>query len=166
MEDDFKLSLLSVCKIFENHSIEYMIIGGTAVAYYGYYRASTNMDGTISGKPDIDVWYNPTYENYFKLINAIENLGKDVTKYRTERSPNPKKSFFKLELPDFTLDLLPETRSAITYSKASLKKEIIQLDGININFISLDDLIEDKKSSGRKKDIEDINELKSLNESD
>ncbi|MGG5207867.1 hypothetical protein ACQWU4_02885 [Chryseobacterium sp. MIQD13] len=166
MEDDFKISLVSVCEIFEKHAVQYMIIGGTAVAYYGHYRPSTNMDGTISGKPDIDIWYNPTYENYFRLINAIESLGKDVTKYRAESSPNPKKSFFKLELPDFTLDLLPGTRSAITYSKASLRKEVIQLDGVNINFISLDDLIEDKKSSGRKKDIEDINELRNLNDPD
>ncbi|WP_228377987.1 hypothetical protein [Chryseobacterium luteum] len=124
------------------------------------------MDGTISEKPDIDIWYNPTYENYFRLINVIESLGRDVTKYREEKIPDPKKSFFKLELPDFTLDFLPKTRSKITYPVASLKKEAIQLDGVNIYFISFDDLIEDKKSSGRKKDIEDINELKNLGNPD
>ncbi|SFM99254.1 hypothetical protein SAMN05421594_0182 [Chryseobacterium oleae] len=162
MEDNFKISLLHICELLEKHSVQYMIVGGTAVAYYGYYRPSTNMDGTISEKPDIDIWYNPTYENYFRLINAIENLGKDVTKYRAEKSPDPKKSFFKFELSDFNVDFLPKTRSNTTYSAASLKKETVQLDGINIYFISLYDLIEDKKSSGRKKDLEDINELKNL----
>ncbi|MFN1216123.1 hypothetical protein ACKW6Q_03965 [Chryseobacterium kwangjuense] len=166
MENDFKTSLLSICELFEKHSIQYMIIGGTAVAYYGYYRQSTNMDGSISEKPDIDIWYNPSYENYFRIINALEDLGKDVTKYRSEKNPNPKRSYFKLEFADFTLDLLPEIRSKTSYSIANLRKKTVQYGGVNMYFIGLNDLIDDKKSNGRKKDIEDINELKNLSNND
>jgi predicted nucleotidyltransferase len=164
MEEDFKISLLSICELFENHSVQYMIIGGTAVAYYGYYRQSTNISGDVCEKPDIDIWYNPSYENYFNIIKVIESLGKDVSKYREDKNPDPRKSFFKMELADFTLDLLPEIRSKIQYSEASSRREIATVNGINIYFISLNDLMEDKKTSARKKDLEDIDELNKFEE--
>jgi hypothetical protein len=53
--------------------------------------------GKIAEKPDLDFWYNPTYDNYFKLLNALEELGQDVTRFKDEQTPNPKKSFFRYE---------------------------------------------------------------------
>ena len=32
----------------------------------------------IFNKPDLDFWYNPTYENYFNLLKALEELGIDL----------------------------------------------------------------------------------------
>lgn len=68
MEDSLRESILSVCKLLDKHQVAYMIIGGTAVALHGYYRHSVNMAGELTDKPDIDIWYNPTYENYFPLF--------------------------------------------------------------------------------------------------
>jgi hypothetical protein len=84
-----------------------MIVGGTAVGLHGYSRHSTNLAGQVSVKPDIDFWYNPTYENYFKLLNALQELGQDVSQFKDERTPIPTQSFFKFERPNFTLDVLP-----------------------------------------------------------
>ena len=81
-----------------------MIVGGTAVALHGYSRPSMNVTDEVAEKPDLDFWYNPTYENYFKLLNALEELGQDVTKFKQEQVPNPKKSFFRYEFEKFTLD--------------------------------------------------------------
>jgi hypothetical protein len=61
-------SILSVCKALNKHLVQYMIVGGTAVALHGYFRLSTNLGGIINDKPDLDFWYKPTYENYFKLL--------------------------------------------------------------------------------------------------
>ena len=64
-----------------------MIVGGAAVALHGYYRLSMNLDGKIAKKPDLDIWYNPTYSNYFKLLNVLEDLGQDVTKLKKSKAP-------------------------------------------------------------------------------
>jgi hypothetical protein len=90
------------------HSVEYLVVGGTAVALHGYLRQSHDTSGHLMEKHDLDFWYNPTYDNYFKLLDSLEELGLDVTEFRDEIAPNPKKSFFKLEQENFKMDFLPE----------------------------------------------------------
>jgi hypothetical protein len=50
------------------HSVEYLVVGGTAVALHGYFRQSHDPSGQLMEKHDLDFWYNPTYDNYFKLL--------------------------------------------------------------------------------------------------
>lgn len=60
------------------HSVEYLIVGGTAVAFHGYDRLSKDLSGQTMEKLDLDFWYNPTYDNYFRLL---EDLGEDVAEF-------------------------------------------------------------------------------------
>lgn len=161
MENKLVDSILHVCKVLNKHSVEYLLVGGTAVALHGYFRLSVNTAGVISDKPDVDVWYNPTYGNYFKLLDALAELGQNVTDYRNEQAPNPKKSFFKYEFDSFTLDLLPVLKSTIAFNKSFAKKELVVFEKIAILFIGYDDLLHDKAFNGRPKDIADIEQLES-----
>lgn len=160
MEDNLKNGLLTVCKLLEKHNVQYMLVGGTAVALNGYYRHSINIAGELSDKPDIDMWYNPAYENYFNILKVIEELGQDITEFKNEQSPNPRKSFFKLDFDDFTFDVLPEIKASIKFVEANKRKETIEIDGIKIHFMNYLDLIKDKEATARKKDLKDIEELK------
>lgn len=139
-----------------------MLVGGTAVALYGYYRPSINNAGEMTDKPDIDIWYNPTYENYFNLLKAMEELGQDITEFKNEQSPNPRKSFFKLSFDEFTLDMLPEITGIIKFSEANKRKETVKIAETQIHFMSYSDLIEHKKVTAREKDLEDIEQLKKI----
>jgi len=85
MESNLAGYMLRVCEILNKHAIEYMIVGGVAMAFHGYYRKSITLDGTQTDKPDIDIWYNPTYGNYFRLLDALEELGQDISKLKTNR---------------------------------------------------------------------------------
>ncbi|HZI69254.1 MAG TPA: hypothetical protein VFD44_06070 [Hanamia sp.] len=67
MEDNLKATLITVCKLLEKYNVKYLIVGGTAVALNGYYRHSTNASGQLTNKPDIDIWYNSTFDNYFRI---------------------------------------------------------------------------------------------------
>ncbi|HEX8315043.1 MAG TPA: hypothetical protein VF609_08625 [Flavisolibacter sp.] len=98
MESSLGDSILGVCRTLNKFSVEYIIVGGTAVALPGHYRHSMNIAGEITEKPDLDFWYNPTYDNYFKLLNALEDLRQDVTKFREEQTPSPKKSLLGMNL--------------------------------------------------------------------
>ncbi|MBO2010156.1 nucleotidyl transferase AbiEii/AbiGii toxin family protein [Hymenobacter negativus] len=153
-------SLLTVCGILNKQDVEYLIVGGTAVALHGYYRQSMNAAGVVAEKPDLDFWYNPTYSNYFRVLKTLEELGQDVNKFKQEQSPNPRKSFFKYEFEQFTLDLLPELRAPLKFGVSFNKREIITIREVDIPFISFDDLIVDKEANARPKDIMDIEELK------
>jgi len=123
MENKLRDNILTVYKLFKKHNVNYILVGGTAVALNGYYRHSMNISGELAIKPDIDIWYNPTYENYFNILKVMEDLGQDIIEFRNEKSPNPKKSFFKLEFEDFTLDILPEIKADIKFTDAYQRKK-------------------------------------------
>lgn len=166
MEDNFRDSIITICKLLKKHNVSYMLVGGSAVALNGYYRISMNISGELTDKPDIDIWYNPTYENYYNILNVMEDLGQDIIEFKKEKSPDPHKSFFKLDFEIFTLDILPQIKADIKFSDAYKRKETVELNETQINFMNYVDLVEDKKSTGRKKDLDDIEQLKKINNSD
>jgi len=155
-----------ICGVLNKNSVEYMIVGGTAVALHGHFRKSTNMAGKIVDKPDLDCWYNPNYENYFKLLNALEELGVDVKRYRDEQAPDPKRSVFKLEFDEYNLDMIPNIKAKLRFRLSFAKRQVVVSEGVEICFLDFEDLIQDKKSLGRPKDLSDIEELEKIKESE
>lgn len=87
------------------------------------------------------------------MLNALEDLGEDVQEFKNEQTPNPKASFFKFELPDFTLDLLPQIKAPLKFFSSYTNRETANLD----------DLIEDKNAFAKQKDVDDIRNLKNNN---
>ena len=158
--------LLTVCTLLNKHNVEYLIVGGTAVALHGYFRMSVSIAGIQSEKPDLDFWYNPSYKNYFTLLNAIEELGVNVSAFKNEKTPNPKKSFFKLDFETFTIDFLPELPGLSKFRNSYKNKEVAQIGEVEIRFLNFDDLIENKQELAREKDITDLIELKKLRRND
>ena len=159
MENDLVESILRVCKALNKHSVQYLLVGGVAVALHGYFRHSVNSAGIIADKPDLDVWYNPTYGNYFKLLDALEELGQNIAEFKNEQAPNPKKSFFKYEIEEFTLDLLTSLKAGLPFNASFAKKELVVFDKVDVSFIGYDDLLLDKAANARPKDIADIEQL-------
>lgn len=142
------------------HSVEYLVVGGTAVALHGYLRQSHDTSGHLMEKHDLDFWYNPTYDNYFKLLDSLEELGLDVTEFRDEIAPNPKKSFFKLEQENFKMDFLPELLGLSRFRSSFDNRIISKIHDVEVPYINYNDLIESKSALSRAKDIEDIDQLK------
>ncbi len=163
MDNNLIDSILRICKILNKYSVQYLIVGGAAVALHGYFRMSMKVNGLLSDKYDIDIWYNPTYDNYFKLLDALAELGHDIAAFKEEMAPNPKKSFFKFETEDFTLDFLPLLKGLSQFRMSFENRETINFNDIDMFFIGYDDLIKDKEATGRQKDIEDIDQLKKNN---
>jgi hypothetical protein len=159
MDKGLRNSLLTVCSLLSKHKVEYLVVGGTAVALHGYFRMSVSLAGIPTDKPDLDFWYNPSYKNYFKLLDAIEALGEDVSAFKNETTPNPKKSFFKLNFETFTIDFLPELPGLSKFRNSYENKEVVQVEGVDIMFINFDDVITNKQEVAREKDITDIHEL-------
>lgn len=162
MEKKLVDSILQVCDILNKNNVHYLIVGGTAVAFHGYFRWSQNSLGQAAEKFDLDIWYNPTYDNYFNLLNALSVLKQDVSEFLEEKSPNPLKSYFRFDLDNFTLDFLPKLKSVAKFKDSYKNKEIVTLKNVEIPFIGFDELLQDKAANSRPKDLLDIKKLKSL----
>jgi hypothetical protein len=152
-------NLQSVCQILNESGVEYLTIGGAAVALHGHVRFTKDSSGQDTNVDDLDFWYNPTYDNYFKLLNALEKLGLDVGEFREEKAPDPKRSYFRLERSKFTLDFLPEVPGMPRFRKVSPTKETAKIDDVEIPYISYEYLIQNKQALNRPKDQEDIRQL-------
>lgn len=61
LHEDFKELLI----LLENNEVEYLLVGGYAVSYYGYPRYTG----------DMDIWFNSNYENALKLIKVLNQFG-------------------------------------------------------------------------------------------
>lgn len=153
-------SLLPVFDAFLKHSVHYLVVGGTAVSYYGRHRPSITASGQIAWKHDLDIWYQPTYTNYYALLKALAELGKDTGRFQEETAPDPKNSFFCYEFEDYTLDVIPRLCAKLNFGAAYKERIIVRMGENEIPFIALDDLLKDKQALGRPKDLIDIENLR------
>jgi len=161
--NDIRESLKLTCKTLNEHSVEYMIVGGVAVGFYGYQRISGGfLSGTPEIKHDLDFWYNPTASNFYKLVDALKELGIDVTELE-KLVFDPKKSFLRVPHKTFKTEFLAQMSGLQSFSKCLMNTRKITLDGNNLNIIGYSDLIKNKKAVDRDIDRKDIRELKRIN---
>lgn len=158
-QNSFINHIIVVCQALQSHSVEYLVVGGTAVGFHGYYRPSKTSDDTLAEKDDLDFWYNPTYSNYFNLLKALNDLGLNAEEFLKEQTSQPETSFFKYNLSDFTLDFLPKIPGHAKFRDCYKRRVVSIIEDVEISILSFDDLIVSKGSTNRKKDIEDIKAL-------
>ncbi len=166
MQNSFLQRILEICKVLNDYSVQYLIIGGSAVGFHGYYRETTDNTGQLLGKHDFDFWFNPSHENYYNILKAMKALGKDVTRLENESSPNPKKSFLKFEFKEFKIDFLPEASGLKSFNESFSRRWEANFNDVIICIVSFEDLMITKHAHPRQKDLDDILQLKRIRDRD
>ncbi len=141
--DDMK----DLIKLFNKHDVSYCLVGGFAVNYYGYVRATQ----------DIDFLVSPSKENALKVMNALQEFGFGKAGIQREYFEEPG-SAVHLGVEPNRIDLLTHLVGIGNEQVFSNLKQI-KLDGIAVNIIAYSDLIKAKKSSKRLRDQADAEEL-------
>ena len=67
--------LLKICYHLNKHNVKYLIVGGTAVGFYGHIRLSHATVDRPTIQADLDFWYNPSPTNRKHLADAILDMG-------------------------------------------------------------------------------------------
>jgi hypothetical protein len=98
--------LSRVCTVLSKYEVEYIIVGGTAVQYYGYHRPSMITTSKPEIDADLDFWYKPTNENFQRLILALDELKIDTSGLK-ELVFDPKQTFLRVPHEGFHTDFLP-----------------------------------------------------------
>jgi predicted nucleotidyltransferase len=155
---ELKPYLLAVCKILNAHKVDYMIVGGAAVSHYGFNRPSGIGQYHSELVVDLDFWYNPTIENFEKILNALDELNVDTSELR-KIVFNGKRTFLKIPHDNFHTDFLPQMAGLKSFRVSARNADKITIDGVPLSVISLDDLILNKRSVNRAIDHSDIEEL-------
>jgi len=134
-------------KLLEEHKVDYMIIGGYAVAYHGYPRFTK----------DIDVFFRVTPENIHHLREALFTFGFQEEDLPVEAFTTAGNVLTFGAVPS-RVDLI-NTIDGITYEEASQNKIRGRYGEIDVNFIGLNDLLKNKEATPRAKDKGDVEEL-------
>lgn len=127
---------------------EYLVVGGYAVAIHGYPRYTG----------DLDIWLNPTPENAKSILRAVNEFGFSSFNL-TESDFTKPGNVIQLGYPPLRIDLLTEV-DGVTFEECFINRKEVQIDNLVVNFIGYEDLIKNKKESGRLRDIDDIENLK------
>lgn len=140
---DFKEFL----QLLNSHAVEYLLIGGYAVGYYGYPRATV----------DMDIWVAINPQNANKLVDVLKEFGFTVPTLSSELFLVENK-IIRMGIPPIRLEILT-TISGVDFPTCYNNRVIDVIDDIEINFISLEHLKQNKQASGRYKDLNDLENL-------
>ncbi len=152
----FSKDIQEFLKLLSKYKVRFVIVGGEAVVYYGYAR--------LTG--DIDFFYEFSKVNAARLYNALNEFwnGK-IPGVKTSRDLLSKGTIIQFGVPPNRIDLL-NSITAVTFQDAweNRMKEKIEIAGKNytIYFIGLDELIKNKKSAKRFKDLDDLQYLNAI----
>jgi predicted nucleotidyltransferase len=129
--------------------VEFIIIGGYSVIFHGYKRTTG----------DIDVWLKPDNTNKVKFLKVLAQFDFDETELSQVANLDFTKhiAFSIGEQPE-KMDFLTFI-SLVKYQDADQKKIIAEVDGLQIPFLHLNDLVLSKMNTGRSKDKADIDML-------
>lgn len=143
LPSDFKDFL----RLLNSKQVEYLLIGGYAVGYYGYARATADIDICMAISP----------ENAQKVVDAIREFGFNVEGLTSELFLQPNK-IDRMGVPPFRIEVLT-TISGVSFEECYAEKMVDVLDDVEVNIISLKHLKLNKKASGRLKDLNDLENL-------
>lgn len=162
INNEIRETLQKVCSALNKQRVEFMVVGGVAVGYYGYIRLSATKGHNQEIKADLDFWYKPTNENYINLLRALEELGVDTTDLKKVVF-DPNRTFLKIPHKNFHTDFLPKMEGLSSFLESRRKAELIHIDGNDLYIISLNDLIRNKEKVNRESDKTDVDVLAKKN---
>ena len=140
---DFKEFL----KLLNAHQIKYLLIGGYAVGYHGYPRATA----------DMDIWIAMNPENAEKVVAALKQFGFNIPDLSVEMFLKLNQ-IIRMGLPPVRIEILTSI-SGVSFEECYPERVVDELDGVEVNLISLRHLKINKKAFGRHKDLDDLENL-------
>ena len=140
---DFKEFL----QLLNSKKVEYLVIGGYAVGYHGYPRATG----------DMDIWISMNEKNALKMVNALKKFGFDIPELKKEMFLK-KEKIIRMGVPPMRLEIIT-TIDGVGFEKCFKNRVIADFESFKVNFISKGDLLINKRASGRPKDLVDYSKL-------
>lgn len=130
-----------------NHQVEYLIVGGYAVGAHGHPRYTG----------DLDIWINRSRSNATKVVLCLHDFGFAFSGLSEDDFMKEEK-VIQLGYPPLRIDILTDIEG-VFFEEAFKNKSRFELDSLMVNFISFQDLIKNKKATGRPIDLDDVENL-------
>ena len=149
LNEDYKEML----QFLADEKAKFLLVGAYALAVHGYPRATM----------DIDIWVMPSTENAQAVLRALDRFGAPLHGL-TAADLQKDDTIFQIGVAPRRIDIITGA-SGLVFTEAFAHSSVIDIEGLDVHIPSLDDLIRNKKASGRTKDLADVEALETLRSS-
>lgn len=130
--------------LLNSNGAEYLVVGGYALAAHGHPRYTG----------DLDFWIGTDETNAQRVLAALAQFGFGSLGISKEDLTTPGR-VIQLGYPPARIDLLT-TIDGVEFASCFARRMAVSVDGLQLNFIGLDDFKANKKAAGRLKDLADL----------
>jgi hypothetical protein len=134
-------------KSFVQHDVRFLIIGGYALAAHGHPRYTK----------DLDVWVWPDPANADRILGALDEFGFGSLGLEASDFLEPG-VIIQLGREPQRIDLLTFA-SGLEFRPAFENRVLVEIGGVEVPFLSVDDLRTNKSATGRLRDLADVEDL-------
>jgi predicted nucleotidyltransferase len=143
LNEDYK----DILRSLNGENVRFLLVGAYALAAHGYPRATM----------DIDIWVMPSPENADAVLRALKRFGAPLHGL-TKADLQKDDTIFQIGVAPRRIDIITGA-SGLKFEEAFSHSLDVEIDGLQLRILSLDDLIANKRASGRKKDLADLEAL-------
>lgn len=143
LNPDFK----EFIQLLNANRVRYLVVGGYAVALHGYPRYTK----------DIDIWIEMDPDNVANAIRALEQFGFGSLGLQMADFLVPDQ-VIQLGYPPNRIDLVT-TVPGVEFERCYASRVEVEIEGVVVNFIDLDNLKKSKRAAGRLQDLADLENL-------
>jgi hypothetical protein len=134
---------------FNAEDVEYLVIGGHAVGMHAEPRATK----------DLDLFIRNNRENAERVFRALQRFGAPLSGISVNDFCEHPEDVFQIGVPPSRVDIL-QGISGVEFEDAWPRRAVFSVDHeLEAPFIAIDDLIKNKKASGRLQDLADAEKL-------
>lgn len=144
--------LLELLELFHSNGVEFLIVGGHAVAFHGHPRLTE----------DLDLFVRPDLANGHRIVAALHEFGFGSLDIAAEDFQADDRVIQLGRVPN-RVDLLTRLYG-VDFAAAWQRRVAAVLDGAQVWMISREDLIRNKRATGRTQDLADAEFLERMNE--
>lgn len=151
---------VDLIRVLVEHDVAFVLIGGVAA----------NLLGSTTITRDLDIVYSRERTNLDRLAKALASLkayprGQERSlRYRLDAQALRNGASFTLATRLGDLDCLAEASGGFTYERIAGAADTLEVEGLQVRVVSLDDLIRMKRAAGRNKDLIEVENLSALRE--
>ncbi len=138
---------LDFLRALNRHRVRYLLIGGYAVAFHGYPRATK----------DLDLWIEANPENAARALAAIRDFFGETLGLVENDFLSP--GVIQLGYAPNRIDLVILPDAPLSFEEAYARAEETLVEGIPVRVVGRKDLLTLKRAFGRAQDRADIEAL-------
>ena len=137
-----------------DEKVKFLLVGAYALAAHGYPRATM----------DIDIWVMPSPENADAVLRALRRFGAPLQKL-TKEDLQKDGTVFQIGVAPRRIDIITAA-TGLQFEETYRNSISVNIEAVEVHIPSINDLIRNKRATGRTKDLADAETLEAIKNSE